>query len=676
MPGLSKVIVLDPDARAGQLVRLGFEREGVTAEVRADVPDLVGEDTGLVVVGGVDGAGLDLVRRMRDARGERVAPIVFAGRGVARDDAEAAGADEVVSPPAYLRDVVTIGRLIGGVPAAQREHLTGNLVDITSVLTLVRAFAALGRSATLTLVRGLRRGEIRFFHGEVTSASVGMIHGQAALHQLLLWTDARFDFQAMPIVRRQQIPLPPAELFADAARFLAGVRESSGGLSPAMVLEQDVPRVQSFGKQIPTEVYGVLRMFDGHRALADVLEDSAYRVFETLRVTQRAVEIGLLRAVEKVAARPSWRAVLGIEEWLVGGERETLGESGPVAAPARTPQGQGSKVSKKKRKKQKRRSEPVAVVTAPPAAKDIDWGELVPRIVGAEVGPLAGVVPSSQIAGEIADRASAPSPETAREPKVVYDRRLDDTKPLRTLQGVKPAAALEPADSLLTTVRDVKPDATPAVVENAPEAVASGAVTVPVPAVTPNEISDATTLRVAVPPPPVAVAPPPVIESTPGEVLDEPSDGVIIQPITTAPTAPAKRRRPPSEPTDDDRPDPAMGEITAPRAQPVAELSAEPSILVADLAAVHSAVSAVAAAQAKAPPTPEASTAASDAKVTAARDDAAAVFSEAEEAFFRAGHDKHVDAPPTESFSDLDEGYRPLGFWDRLRGKRSKRSKR
>jgi hypothetical protein len=147
-------------------------------------------------------------------------------------------------------------------------------------------------------MRGLRRGEVRFYKGEVTSAQVGLIHGQAAFHQLLLWTDARFDFSHEDIVRRQQIPLSPDELFADAERFLEGVRESAGSLSPATVLEQDVQRVQNLGPQIPTEVHGVLRMFDGHRVLADVLEDSPYRVFETLRVAQKAVEAGLLRHVE------------------------------------------------------------------------------------------------------------------------------------------------------------------------------------------------------------------------------------------------------------------------------------------------------------------------------------------------------------------------------------------
>lgn len=827
MPGLSKVIVLDPDARAGRLLRLGFEREGVPVEV-AEVP---GEDTGLVVVGGVDGAALDRVRQARAklAEHELDAPIVFAGRGVTRGEAEAAGADEVVLAPAYLRDVVTVGRIWRGVPAAQRAHVVGNLAEITSVFTLVRALAALGRSATLTLVRGLRRGEIRFYRGEVTSAQVGMIHGQAALHQLLLWTDARFDFHHEDIVRRQQIPLSPDELFADAGRFLEGVRDSSGGLSPAMVLEQDLPRVQSFGKQIPTEVYGVLRMFDGHRVLADVLEDSAYRVFETLRVTQRAVEIGLLRPAEKAAARPSWRTVLAIEDWLIGAEaREVVVESGPVAASAA--KDLRSKSSKKKRKKKKRTETPVAVPAGPgAAAKEIDWGALVPRIVGAEVGPLAGVVPAAQVAGEISQATEASEPRAEAEPKVVFDAaasavaeaaaqakqeaekaaadkaaaekaaadevaadkaaaeklaadkaatdkaaadekavadkaaaekaaadakaeeiravaetvsatpdparvaddlKVDDTKPERlhnraTLQGVAvteaPATELSGATTTRTTA--------PGVAVAAPAEDLSGATTTrtTTPDVAAIDLRDATTLRVAVVPPPVAVPAPPVMaESAPGEITDDPSDGVIITHIASAETAPVRRRRLPSDPPEDDRPDDTMGEITAPRERATSEprrsepsiligdladesaapaaiaepatvpirppapaatppaatppaatakpTAAEPTTLVADLAAAHSAVSAVAVAQAAAPASPDA-TSPRDAAAATARSDAAA-FSEAEEAFFRAGHDPGREPTPTaphvESFADLDEGYRPVGFWDRLRGKRAR----
>src|SRR5258706_13347253 len=116
----------------------------------------------------------------------------------------------------------------------------GSLCGPTWVVTIAPAHESLGRSDGRTMTLGLPGGEVRFFNGEVTSAQVGLIHGQAALHQLLLWTDARFDFSHEDIVRRQQIPMSPDELFADAERFLESVRETAGGLSPASVLEQDV----------------------------------------------------------------------------------------------------------------------------------------------------------------------------------------------------------------------------------------------------------------------------------------------------------------------------------------------------------------------------------------------------------------------------------------------------
>ena len=101
MSGPSKVIVLDPDARAGRQVQLGFAREGVLSTLgqvdgaRLEVP---AADTGLVIVGGTDGRALDLLRKARLVLDETKLdiPIVFTGRGVRRTDAEAAGADEVV----------------------------------------------------------------------------------------------------------------------------------------------------------------------------------------------------------------------------------------------------------------------------------------------------------------------------------------------------------------------------------------------------------------------------------------------------------------------------------------------------------------------------------------------------------------------------------------------------
>jgi hypothetical protein len=179
-------------------------------------------------------------------------------------------------------------------------------------------------------------------------------------------------------------------------------------------------------------------------------------------------------------------------------------------------------------------------------------------------------------------------------------------------------------------------------------------------------------------------------DSTPSNILDEPSDGIIRQHITTADTAPVKRRRLPSDPPDDDRPGAATGEITT-RARAMTEpRRSEPSILVSDLmselaaapaagpAAVTAPVADVASDRVTAPVATEpAPHRPRDKRPSDPRRDAVA-FSDLEEAFFKAGHEKEaaVPAPSTESFDDLDEGYRPVGFWDRLRGRSQRRRRK
>src|SRR3977135_3766278 len=110
-----------------------------------------------------------------------------------------------------------------------------------------------------------------------------------------------------------------------------------------MVFEQDIPRVQSFGKQIPTEVYGVLRMFDGYRVLADVLEDSPYRVFETLRVAHRALRARTC-PVAHGARGDGGPSASGARQ--DGDSGPTARDSGPIARDAR-----GKVVRKPRRKK-------------------------------------------------------------------------------------------------------------------------------------------------------------------------------------------------------------------------------------------------------------------------------------------------------------------------------------
>jgi hypothetical protein len=175
-------------------------------------------------------------------------------------------------------------------------------------------------------------------------------------------------------------------------------------------------------------------------------------------------------------------------------------------------------------------------------------------------------------------------------------------------------------------------------------------------------------------------------DATPEPAEDEPSDGVVRAMIATADTARlarAARMRQPSPEHDGPPIKETTGEIrerprSDTREPPVVEPSiliegSQPSILVADLAAAHDAIAAVTAKAVIAVAPPDAASPSRELEVSDVRRDAVA-FSDAEEAFFSAAEKSApVARVHHDSFDDLDEGYQPPKFWDRVFGRKPKK---
>ncbi|HPH67768.1 MAG TPA: DUF4388 domain-containing protein [Kofleriaceae bacterium] len=436
MSALAKVIILDSDPLAGAQLAWTLGRVGLTATVMpltvatSTITDAVNAGVQALVLGDHKRAMLEtvdradpkpLLDRTREIRNALTAAglasaMVVVGEKVRRGDAEAAGATEAMTHPLHSRDV---GMVLNLLLNEQGKPWSGNLGDTASVYRLMRGLCAVGRSGVLSMMRGLRRGEIRFYHGEITSAQVSLTHGQAALHQLLLWTDAKFEFRREDVVRRQQIPLSMADLFAEAQRFLDRMHDASSGLSPADRLERDEAKMAELGPTVPKPVSELLRLFDGNRTLADVLEDSPYRQFETLRVTLRGVEAGILRQVATEKPKATWRALLAIEEWLVGIDRASA-QQRVMALASETDTGKHQLPTNKKHKKKRRartqgQGMPLNVEPSPPSPTTITWGDLVPRESQYEIEAVSQVVPTAEVSGEIALRAAPSSRAADRE---------------------------------------------------------------------------------------------------------------------------------------------------------------------------------------------------------------------------------------------------------------------
>ncbi|MCP4446699.1 MAG: DUF4388 domain-containing protein [Myxococcales bacterium] len=361
--------------------------------------------------------------------------VLYFGNSISRQEALSFGAHEFLTPPAFIRDVVTLSKLMATPMERRTQSISGELSDHFGLFYLVRALGMVKYTGVLTLLRGLRRGELRFYEGEVTSGQMRSLHGIAALHQSLLWTHARFDLRDEQTVYRRQIPLERAELLRDCERFLHEIRSVAGGLSPSAVLDRHHEKDVS---TLPSQVLAVLELFDGTCSVADVIEDSPYRVFETFRITCRLAELGFIHRASNDVPKHLMHTALAIEEWLVSGSvaSESASEESVPPGPAK---GQPASPPRKKGKKQRGRRRSSDSVPPPLAAvspNEQSWSDLLPSVQAK--ADLAQVVPSTDAAGVISTRPSSRASRVGgTEPPPLPEReRLEEKSGVASLANI------------------------------------------------------------------------------------------------------------------------------------------------------------------------------------------------------------------------------------------------
>jgi DNA-binding response OmpR family regulator len=712
MSPFSRLIIADADAKSASVLAFGFGRIGAMATTATTVDDaikLAVENAGAVIVTTVAEGGLpmDVVTGVRDLSGPAgKLPVLVLGKPAMRQKARAAGANDFLVEPAFVRDVVTMARLLATRSDPTRDVLTGDLADHEGLFHLFRALSAAERTGVLTILRGIRRGELRFFDGEVTSAQCGALHGIAALHQLLLWGDGRFELRPESVVRRQQIPLSPAELIEDAGRFLRDFDEVAGDLSPGLIYEQDLKRVAEHVDKIPKEVGPVLRLFDGGRMLADVIEDSPFRVPETVKIAARLAELGAIKQAVSPRVRAGAQVALAVDDWRMGvtpalgvpaltgaRESERIGPAPgtPASPPPVAAQQEGSSSAKKKKKtRAQRTADPAVRADAAPQQATIDWGKLpaTTPVLDRDHGPaFAPVVPSQASSGEIAAQVR-PSPDASLASAAVAVA-FDLGK--ATDAAIRAADAEAQLTAMGSTEAVVSSDATP--IDALPPVALAGSsgdqlakVVEPEKVETPHTNGAngvAAEAKVEAPPPKIE-EPPPKIEESPK--IEEPPPKVEEAKVEEAKVEEAKVEAAPAPvpvpaPVPSEEPKPHVSGTIEAVAPPAPEVQTSvPSIVVAEEVAPP----APAAPEPPAPPLalpvgPPPALAAAAAQVTQATADvlraAEHAFDEVDEEFFSQGHQiaRPGTPPPVDNFDDLNdvvpEDAPPPNFWKRLFGR-------
>jgi hypothetical protein len=133
MSSLSQLALLHADPKTAAALSFGFEREGTKVIHKQDAEGLeqaLQDGCQLIITGSSTPEDarekLALAQGVMTGSGLRV-PVLYFGNAISREDALADGANELVSQPAFIRDVVTLSKLMATPTARRTQSISGEL---------------------------------------------------------------------------------------------------------------------------------------------------------------------------------------------------------------------------------------------------------------------------------------------------------------------------------------------------------------------------------------------------------------------------------------------------------------------------------------------------------------------------------------------------------------------
>ncbi|MGO8969582.1 MAG: response regulator [Myxococcaceae bacterium] len=338
------LLLVDGDAKNLRVMEVSLKKAGfqvTTAvngrdaleKVQISSPDLVLSDTRLA-----EFDGFELCRRLKaDPRFENI-PFVFLSSQKTLEEKVRGlelGGEDYLTKPIYIREIVTRMKMILQKADERFERretrggFSGSLADM-GVVDLVQTFEV-GRKTGKVSIEGAHTGAIYFRDGRVVDAELDKLVGENAFYRVLNTFEGKFDVQFEPVERPDRIEVSTQGLLLEGMRRLDEWGRMLEQL-PALetIFEIDYRQLAERLSEVPDEVNALLRLFDGRRTLARVVEDSNFEDLAALGIISKLYFEGLIRelgsttAGERDARRPAF------EEWLA----RPPAPPAPVSAPA------------------------------------------------------------------------------------------------------------------------------------------------------------------------------------------------------------------------------------------------------------------------------------------------------------------------------------------------------
>jgi CheY-like chemotaxis protein len=346
------LLLVDGDPKSLRVMEVSLKKAGFSVttasdgrdalhKIRISPPDLVLSDTRLAEMD-----GFELCHCLKSDERLKQIPFVFLTSQKAVEFKVRGlemGGEDYLTKPIYIKEIVTRARMI--LQKAEKERFerretrggfAGSLSDL-GVVDLVQTFEVGRKTGTIRL-EGERSGVIYFRDGRVIDAELGRLQGENAFYRMLNTFEGQFEVQFVPVERLERIEVSTQGLLLEGMRRLDEWGRMLEQLPPLeTVFEIDYRQLAERLSEIPDEVNGLLRLFDGRRPLSRVVDDSDFEDLAALGIISKLYFEGLTR---EAGGTPPFgapeRQMVGA--WLNGNPPAAAEErpavwSGPVATP-------------------------------------------------------------------------------------------------------------------------------------------------------------------------------------------------------------------------------------------------------------------------------------------------------------------------------------------------------
>jgi CheY-like chemotaxis protein len=307
------LLIVDGDVKSLRVLEVSLKKAGFNVttaingqdaleKVETVAPDLIISDTRMPEVD-----GFDFCKRLKQTPERSQIPFIFlTGVKSVEDKIRGLelGVEDYLEKPIYIKEIITRVKLLLQRKQQRlqlderrdaRTKFSGTLSDM-AVVDLIQTIEISRKSGVIHFIGpGTRRAAIYFRNGKVIDAEMGRLEGEEAVYRLLIWTDGEFEVEFKNIRRKDVIELSSQGLLMEGMRRLDEWGRLLEQLPPLeTVFEIDYKELAERLSEIPDEVNGMLRLFDGRRTLMQVVDDSEFSDLEALNIISKLYFEGLI----------------------------------------------------------------------------------------------------------------------------------------------------------------------------------------------------------------------------------------------------------------------------------------------------------------------------------------------------------------------------------------------